>query len=231
MPSDFLHGESCLTSRPLGFLWFLNVFRVFFAIFGLDFMFSVDSDSLGQPQQAYQHNQSQNSRQVCSISKFFSGSTYSDTTTRSTQRLSRSTTSCSTVTTTTTTQSSEPRIQQLWVSVICATSSWPDEWFSAGTVRDSPRSWQVHLTQVLQKIGVSRMKSDPSVFTGRDSSGNVNLIVMAFVDGLAVPGESSSTQRFFQETRKFFSLIIVVVIIISGEVLSGDTEGLQSQTH
>ena len=53
------------------------------------------------------------------------------------------------------------------------------------SLTDSPRSWQMRLTQVLQSI------SDPS--------GNVNLIVTANVDDLVISGESSSVLKFFQE--------------------------------
>ena len=72
--------------------------------------------------------------------------------------------------------------------------------------RDSPRSWQIRLTQVLKRLNLSQMRSGPCAFTGRDSSGHVNLIVMAYVDDLVVSGESSSVLRFFQELQKTFSL-------------------------
>ena len=36
-------------------------------------------------------------------------------------------------------------------------------------LRDSPRSWQVHLNQVLKSLNLSQMKSDPCTFTGMDS--------------------------------------------------------------
>ena len=59
--------------------------------------------------------------------------------------------------------------------------------------RDSPRKWQIHLTQVLQRMGLSPMKSDPCAFARCDSSGNVNLIVMAYIDDLVVSVELSSS--------------------------------------
>ena len=77
------------------------------------------------PQLGFCQNQA-DSRQVYSISEFpESGSTHSDTTTRSTQRFSRSMTSCST----TSSHSPKSCVKQLWVSIFCSTSSWPDEWF------------------------------------------------------------------------------------------------------
>ena len=73
-------------------------------------------------------------------------------------------------------------------------------------LRDSPKSWQIHLAQVLKRMNLSQMKPDPCLFTGFGDSSHVNLIVMAYVDDLVVSGESSAVQRFFQETQKNFSL-------------------------
>ena len=70
-------------------------------------------------------------------------------------------------------------------------------------LRDSPRSWQIHLTQVLKRTHLSQMRSDPCAFTGCDSSANVNLIVMTYVDDLVVSRESASV---LQEIQKTFSL-------------------------
>ena len=62
------------------------------------------------------------------------------------------------------------------------------------------------MNQVLKRMNLSQMRSDPCAFTGFDSSGRVNLIVMAYVDDLVASGGSSSVQRFFQETQRTFSL-------------------------
>ena len=73
-------------------------------------------------------------------------------------------------------------------------------------LRDSQRSWQIHLTQVLKRMQPSQTRSVPCAFAGRDSSGNINLIVMAYVDDLVVSRGSASVQSFFQEIQKTFSL-------------------------
>ena len=73
-------------------------------------------------------------------------------------------------------------------------------------LRDSPRSWQVHLTQVLKNLNLSQMKSDPCTFTGLDSSSHINLIVMAYVDDLVITGEDHAVQKFIQDTQETFSL-------------------------
>ena len=54
--------------------------------------------------------------------------------------------------------------------------------------------------------GPQKVAQNPRAFTGCDSSGHVNLVVMAYVDDLVVSGESSSVQRSSQEIRKTFSL-------------------------
>ena len=73
-------------------------------------------------------------------------------------------------------------------------------------LRDSPRSWQIHLNQVLKSLNLSQMKSDPCTFTGVDSKGHLNLMVMAYVDDLIVSGEAQAVQTFIQEIQKTFSL-------------------------
>ena len=50
------------------------------------------------------------------------------------------------------------------------------------------------------------MKSDPCTFTGVDSQGYLNLMVMAYVDDLIVSGEAQAVQTFIQEIQKTFSL-------------------------
>ena len=74
------------------------------------------------------------------------------------------------------------------------------------SLRDSPTSWQIHLTQILERTHLSQMQSHPHPFTGCDSSGNVSLIVMPYVDDLVDSGESSSVQSCFQEIQMTFSL-------------------------
>ena len=73
-------------------------------------------------------------------------------------------------------------------------------------LRDSPRSWQIHLNQVLKSLSLSQMKSDPCTFTGVVSKGHLNLTVMAYVDDLIVSGEAQAIQTFIQEIQKTFSL-------------------------
>ena len=73
-------------------------------------------------------------------------------------------------------------------------------------LRDSPRSWQVHLNQVLKSLNLSQMKLDPCTFTGMDSKVHLNLMVMAYVDDLIVSGEAQAVHTFMWEIQKTFSL-------------------------
>ena len=52
----------------------------------------------------------------------------------------------------------------------------------------------------------SQLRSDPCTFTGLDSSGHINLIVMAYVDDLVIAGEDHSVQKFIKDTQETFSL-------------------------
>ena len=69
-------------------------------------------------------------------------------------------------------------------------------------LRDSPRSWQVHLNQVLKSLNLSQMKSDPCTFTGMDSKGHLNLMVMAYVDDLIVSGKLRQFKDSFRRFRR-----------------------------
>ena len=40
------------------------------------------------------------------------------------------------------------------------------------------------------------MKSDPCTFSGMDSKGHLNLIIMAYIDDLIVSGEAQAVQEF-----------------------------------
>ena len=62
------------------------------------------------------------------------------------------------------------------------------------------------MNQVLKSLNLSQMKSDPCTFTGVDSKGHLNLMVMAYVDDLIVSGEAQAVQTFIQEIQKTFSL-------------------------
>ena len=80
------------------------------------------------------------------------------------------------------------------------------QWYG---LRDSPRSCQYHVTQVLKRMNLSQTKSDPCAFTGVDASGHVNLIVHGIC-------------RRPHCLRR---------VIFSAEILSGDSEDVQSQAH
>ena len=73
-------------------------------------------------------------------------------------------------------------------------------------LKDSPKSWQIHLNQVLKSLNLSQMRSDPFTFIGLDSSGHINLIVMAYVDDLVIAGEDHSVQKFIKDIQETFSL-------------------------
>ena len=72
-------------------------------------------------------------------------------------------------------------------------------------------TWQTHLTQVLQKMNLSQMRSDPCAVTGRDSSRSINIIVMAY----AIHRQPGCLRR----------------VIFSAEILSGDPKGVQPQAR
>ena len=97
----------------------------------------------------------------------------------------------------------------LWMSQrdSCCGSSKRDSVSGAHSLETQTSTlWSHWPTETMADSFGSQTKSDPCAFTGCDSSGNINLIVMAYVDDLAFSGESSSVQSFFRETQKVFSL-------------------------
>ena len=61
-------------------------------------------------------------------------------------------------------------------------------------------------------------KSDPCTFTGVDSKGHLNLMVMAYVDDLIVSGKAQAIQTFTQEIQKTFNLKHVDYLTVNSPV-------------
>ena len=77
------------------------------------------------------------------------------------------------------------------------------------------------MNQVLKRLKIlnlSQMKSDPCTFTGVDSKGHLNLMVMAYVDDLIVSGEAQAVQTFIQEIQKTFNLKHVDYLTVNSPV-------------
>ena len=75
----------------------------------------------------------------------------------------------------------------------------------ASALRGFPRSWQIHVNQIIKRMGLVQVKSDRCAFTRKDRLGHVNLVVMAYVDDLVVSGDQSASTNFknIQETFSF----------------------------
>ena len=69
--------------------------------------------------------------------------------------------------------------------------------------------WSQRFTEIMassfesssQSLNLSQMKSDPCTFTGLDSSGHLNLMVMAYVDDLVIAGEAHVVQKFIHDIQ------------------------------
>ena len=125
---------------------------------------------------------------------------------------------------------SDSQMESLCVRCGVSVSQYANWWIKgihwcSGTSRDSVSRaycletqasaiWSQRFTEIMassfesssQSLSLSQMKSDPCTFTGLDSSGHLNLMVMAYVDDLVVAGEAQAVQKFIQDIQETFSL-------------------------
>ena len=72
-------------------------------------------------------------------------------------------------------------------------------------LRDAPKSWQAHFTQIMVKKSMTQMKSD-SCFLKKDQNGHVQLAVMAYVDDLVISGSAQMVKDFIMMIQEEFTL-------------------------
>ena len=73
-------------------------------------------------------------------------------------------------------------------------------------LRDAPKSWQAHFSQIMVKKGMTQMKSDSCAFLKKDQDGHVQLVVMAYVDDLVISGSAQMVKDFIVSIQEEFTL-------------------------
>ena len=73
-------------------------------------------------------------------------------------------------------------------------------------LRDAPKSWQAHSSQIVISKGMVQMKSDSRKFLKKDQVGHVQLAVMAYVDDLVTPGSAQMVREFISMIQEEFTL-------------------------
>ena len=73
-------------------------------------------------------------------------------------------------------------------------------------LRDAPKSWQAHFSQIMIKKGMTQMKSDSCTFLKKDQDGHVQLVVMAYVDDLVISGSAQMVKDFIVSIQEEFTL-------------------------
>ena len=73
-------------------------------------------------------------------------------------------------------------------------------------LRDVPKSWQAHFSQIMVKKGVIQMKSDSRAFLKKDQMCHVQRAVMAYVDGLVISGGAQMVKDFISMIQEEFTL-------------------------
>ena len=73
-------------------------------------------------------------------------------------------------------------------------------------LRDAPKSWQAHFSQIMVKKGMTQMKSDSCAFLKKDQNGHVQLAVMAYVDDLVISGSAQMVKDFIMMIQEEFTL-------------------------
>ena len=73
-------------------------------------------------------------------------------------------------------------------------------------LRDAPKSWQAHFSQIMVKKGMTQMKSDSCAFLKKNQDGHVQLVVMAYVDDLVISGSAQMVKDFIISIQEEFTL-------------------------
>ena len=73
-------------------------------------------------------------------------------------------------------------------------------------LRDAPKSWQAHFSQIMVNKGMTQMKSDSCAFLKKDQNGHVQLAVMAYVDDLVISGSAHMVTDFIMMIQEEFTL-------------------------
>ena len=73
-------------------------------------------------------------------------------------------------------------------------------------LRDAPKSWQAHFSQIMIKKGMTQMKSDSCAFLKNDQNGHVQLAVMAYINNLVISGSAQMVKDFIMMTQEEFNL-------------------------
>ena len=72
-------------------------------------------------------------------------------------------------------------------------------------LRDAPKSWQAHFSQIMIRKGMTQMKSDSCTFLKKDQDGHVQLVVMAYVDDLVISGNAQMVKDFIVSIQEEFA--------------------------
>ena len=73
-------------------------------------------------------------------------------------------------------------------------------------LRDAPKSWQAHFSQIMIKKGMIQMKSDSCTFRKKDQNGHVQLAVTAYVDDLVISGSAQMVKDFITMIQEELTL-------------------------
>ena len=69
-------------------------------------------------------------------------------------------------------------------------------------LRDAPKSWQAHFSQIMIKKGMTQIKSDSCTSLKKDKDGHVQLVVMAYVDDRVISGNAQMVKVSLSGFRK-----------------------------
>ena len=78
-------------------------------------------------------------------------------------------------------------------------------------LRTSPKDWQIHFAQEMQRLGFVRLQSDPNVYV----NSNIEVFILCYVDDCMIFGSKDAVQKVFDELN--LSFIIRVESRLDGE--------------
>ena len=73
-------------------------------------------------------------------------------------------------------------------------------------LRDAPKSWHAHFSQIMINKGMVQMKSDSCTFLKKEQLSQIQLAVVAYIDDLVISGSAQMVKEFISMIQEEFTL-------------------------
>ena len=73
-------------------------------------------------------------------------------------------------------------------------------------LKDAPRSWHIHIRDLLIKIGFIKIETEESMYTKLDSKGKCQAILLVYVDDILLTSAKSEIDKYFKVFKKSLTI-------------------------